>query len=448
MQEIEHEAQIKKKKQQKQQQQQQKESGESKKEKGFLRKLFKKKQKETEEDGLTEEDLQWDESKKLELLAEFDIQPNEMSPWEGGRPTDIQLTAQLRIPKMGIVLTTEHTSLLVCSLEQLGVQVTKMKKYTQVYSCIEGLRVENGSQESEKWPYLVYTEQDALVDTNCVTRFLPEGLYTQERSLPFLQMAVELPSLQKDVDVTVKLQTLPLCVVANTACVMELAAFFIPELAKLNFAALSVSASSIYSQLSSSSKLRLKASKEVLSHKTLGLDVFMGALHMIIPEDIRQDVTHTQALVVRCGDLRVFSDPRRVSVDEELSEENIYDRIDVSVMRMSMLMTNQHRSPAEVRLVRGGQLRRAVPDRVEHLALDSAVRDDPASSEHEHDPYSTDEDEVHQPDSLSLLSARECLRDHRSQPRGLLRSHQGSQDPGEQHAGSGQSEGNRQHFGC
>ena len=155
-------------------------------------------------------------------------------------------------------------------------------------------------------------------------------------------MAVELPSLQKDVDVTVKLQTLPLCVVANTACVMELAAFFIPELAKLNFAALSASASSIYSQLSSSNKLRLKASKEVLSHKTVGLDVFMGALHMIIPEDIREDVTHTQSLVVRCGDLRVFSDPRRVSVDEELSEENIYDRIDVSVMRMSVLMTNQH----------------------------------------------------------------------------------------------------------
>ena len=334
IQETEHEAQIKKKKK--------KASNEPKKEKGFLRNLFKKKQKETEEDGITEEDLQWDETKKMQLLAEFDIQPNEMSPWEGGRPTDIQLTAQLRIPKMGIVLTTQHSRLLVCSLEQLGVQVTKMKKYTQVYSCIEGLRVENGSQQSEKWPYLVYTEQDALVDTNSVTRFLPEGLYTQEHSLPFLQMALELPSLQKDVDVTVKLQTLPLCVVANTACVMELAAFFIPELAKLNFAALSASASSIYSQLSSSSKLRLKASKEVLSHKTVGLDVFMGALHMIIPEDIREDVAHTQSLVVRCGDLRVFSDPRRVSVDEELSEENIYDRIDVSVMRMSVLMTNQH----------------------------------------------------------------------------------------------------------
>ena len=333
LQETEHETQIKKKK---------KESKESKKEKGVLRSLFKKKQKETEEDGITEEDLQWDEAKKLELLAEFDIQPDEMSPWKGGRPTDIQLTAQLRIPKMGIVLTTHHTSLLVCSLEQLGVQVTKMKKYMQVYSCIEGLKVENGSQQSEKWPYLVYTEQNALVDANSVTRFLPEGLYTQEHSLPFLQMAVELPSLQKDVDVTVKLQTLPLCVVANTACMMELAAFFIPELSKLNFAALSVSASSIYSQLSSSSKLRLKASKEVLSHKTVGLDVFMGALHLIIPEDIRQDVTHTQSLVVRCGDLRVSSDPRRVSVDEELSEENIYDMIDVSVVRMSMLMTNQH----------------------------------------------------------------------------------------------------------
>ena len=117
LQETEHETQIKKKK---------KESKESKKEKGVLRSLFKKKQKETEEDGITEEDLQWDEAKKLELLAEFDIQPDEMSPWKGGRPTDIQLTAQLRIPKMGIVLTTHHTSLLVCSLEQLGVQVTKM----------------------------------------------------------------------------------------------------------------------------------------------------------------------------------------------------------------------------------------------------------------------------------------------------------------------------------
>ena len=313
-----------------------------KKEKNVLRNLFRKKQKETEEDGISEEDLRWDESKRNELFAEFDINPEETSPWEGGRPTDIQLTAQLHIPKVGVVLTNNESPILVCSLEQLGLQVVKMKKYLQVYSCVEDLKVKDGSQKCEKWPNVVYTEQNALVDSNSVTRFLPEGIYMQEETLPFLQMSLEIPALHKDVDLSVKLQTLPVCVVVNTACVMDIAAFFIPELAKLNFAALQASASSLYSQLSSSKKLRLKASKEVLSHKNFGLDVFIGAFHMIIPEDINQDVSHTQSLVVRSGDVRIISNPRRVSVDEVLTESNIYDNIEIDVTRVSVLMTDRH----------------------------------------------------------------------------------------------------------
>lgn len=49
-----------------------------------------------------------------ELFAEFNISPNEVAPWEGGRPTDIQAIVDFKIRSVGVVLTNNATSILRC----------------------------------------------------------------------------------------------------------------------------------------------------------------------------------------------------------------------------------------------------------------------------------------------------------------------------------------------
>ena len=82
-----------------------------------------------------------------------------------------------------------------------------------------------------------------------------------------------MPATDQDVDVNIRAVSLPLCIVGNIACLMDLAAFFVPELSKLNFYAFSANVSDIYSKYSTTKKMKLKVAKEVSTHKLLGLDV-------------------------------------------------------------------------------------------------------------------------------------------------------------------------------
>lgn len=311
-------------------------------EKNVFLKMFKKNKKKDDDSSDEEEvDLNevWNDDKRQELFAEFDINPDEVSPWEGGRPTDIQLSIQFKLNQVGVSLLNSGSKVMLCSLDGLSTQVIKRKSYLQVFAGVSNMRIEDGSKRCEKWPNVVYAEKDAISERHKIDVFLPSCLVESD-DVPFLQAAIEIPSMTKDVDMSIKARTLPLCLVGNMAFIMDLASFVVPELSKLNFTALSASATSLYSQLSSTKKLKLKASKEILTHKNMGLDVLVGALHVILPEDIDKDVTKTQCMVLRLGDISVKSDPRRVSVDEKITESNIYDTIDIQLHRINAIFTN------------------------------------------------------------------------------------------------------------
>lgn len=307
-----------------------------KKEKSRLSRWFSR----TSSDDEEEVSLEWNNDKRDELFAEFDISPNEVAPWEGGRPTDIQAIFDFKIRSVGVVLTNNAVSILRCVTEKLASRFVMRKAYQQLWASMGDFYVEDGSNRCQKWPRVLYTEKNAIVNQEKTAMFMPEGL-VEDQTLPFFQMAMEMPAMQEDVDLKIRVVSLPVCIVGNVACLMDLAAFFVPELSKLNLYAFGASMSDTFGNYNATKKLKLKVAKEVSTHKITALDMYFGSIHILLPEDINKDVRSTEMMVCRLGDLSVVSNPKRVDLDTQLTEETIYNTINVDVSKINVLMTNK-----------------------------------------------------------------------------------------------------------
>ena len=308
-----------------------------KKEKSVLSRWFSKKDSSDDEE---EVNLEWNDDKRNELFAEFNISPDEVAPWEGGRPTDIQAIFDFKIRSVGVVLTNNAISILRCVTEKLASRFVMRKAYQQLWASMGDFYVEDGSNRCQKWPRVLYTEKNAIVNQEKTTLFMPEEL-VDDQTVPFFQMAIEMPAMQEDVDLKIRVASLPVCVVGNVACLMDLAVFFVPELSKLNLYAFGASMSDTFGNYNATKKLKLKVAKEVSTHKITALDMYFGSIHILLPEDINKDVRGTEMMVCRLGDISVVSNPKRVDVDTQLTEETIYNTINVDVSKINVLMTNK-----------------------------------------------------------------------------------------------------------
>ena len=61
----------------------------------------------------SENDFEWNETRRQELLSEFDISPDEESPWEGGQPKDIQIRVDFRLHTVGLDLISGSSKVIV-----------------------------------------------------------------------------------------------------------------------------------------------------------------------------------------------------------------------------------------------------------------------------------------------------------------------------------------------
>ena len=305
-----------------------------KKKKGVWSRFFKK--------GSEEEELVWTEKTREELFSEFDIDESDVSPWEGGRPDDVQVTAQFKLNKLGVSLRNNGRAVLEMRFVQLATSVVKKKAFLQVFAVLNDLSMEDESAEAGALRQVVYPEKNAVFDAAKLSVFVPSVLVT-ENETPFFQAALEIPSLDKSADMVVRVNTLPLCVVGNVACAMDVLGFVVPELSKLDLSVLTASASALYSDLSAPKRQKLRAAKEVHSHKYVRYDIWLGAVHVVLPESNSASVDETRSIVVRLGDVAIRSDPKRVEAGTVLDATNIYDNVAVSVSSANVLPTNEEK---------------------------------------------------------------------------------------------------------
>ena len=150
-----------------------------KKKKGVWSRFFKKGSEEEEE-----EEPVWTEKTREELFSEFDIDESDVSPWEGGRPDDVQVTAQFKLNKLGVSLRTNGRAVLEMRFVQLATSVVKKKAFLQVFAALNDLSMEDESAEAGALRQVVYPEKNAVFDAAKLSVFVPSVLVT-ENETPF-----------------------------------------------------------------------------------------------------------------------------------------------------------------------------------------------------------------------------------------------------------------------
>ena len=170
-----------------------------KKNKGVWSRFFKKASEEESE----EEEPVWTEKTREELFSEFDIDESDVSPWEGGRPDDVQVTAQFKLNKLGVSLRNNGRAVLEMRFVQLATSVVKKKAFLQVFAALNDLSMEDESAEAGALRQVVYPEKNAVFDAAKLSVFVPSAL-VREGETPFFQAALEIPSLDKSADRVVR----------------------------------------------------------------------------------------------------------------------------------------------------------------------------------------------------------------------------------------------------
>ena len=231
-----------------------------KKKKGVWSRFFKKGSEEEEE-----EEPVWTEKTREELFSEFDIDESDVSPWEGGRPDDVQVTAQFKLNKLGVSLRNNGRAVLEMRFVQLATSVVKKKAFLQVFAALNDLSMEDESAEAGALRQVVYPEKNVVFDA------------------------------------------------------------------------------ALYSDLSAPKRRKLRAAKEAHSHKYVRYDIWLGAVHVVLPESNSASVDETRSIVVRLGDVAIRCDPKRVEAGTVLDATNIYDNVAVSVSSANVLLTNGER---------------------------------------------------------------------------------------------------------
>ena len=162
--------------------------------KGVWSRFFKK--------GSEEEELVWTEKTREELFSELDIDESDVSPWEGGRPDDVQVTAQFKRNKLGVSLRNNGRAVLEMRFVQLATNVVK-KAFLQVFAALNDLSMEDESAEAGALRQVVCPEKNAVFDAAKLSVFVPSAL-VREGETPFFQAALEIPSLDGSVDRVVR----------------------------------------------------------------------------------------------------------------------------------------------------------------------------------------------------------------------------------------------------
>ena len=140
--------------------------------------FFKKRSKKgdiEESDGDEEKEEVWNDKTRDELFSEFDIDESDVSPWEGGRPDDVQVTAQFKLNRMGVSLRNNGSTVLEMRFTHLATSVVKQKEFLQLFAGLNDLSIEDESEEVGAWTQVVYPEKNAVFDATKPSVFSRHG---------------------------------------------------------------------------------------------------------------------------------------------------------------------------------------------------------------------------------------------------------------------------------
>ena len=266
-----------------------------------------------------------------DLWSGFDIDPND-SPWEGEMTQDIQFWLDFKIHKISLDLTRDEKKLFSVVLKNAGIRVVNRKEILQLWCSLQNVSLKYLRNAESPWNKILYPEKGAILDFQKSVVFLPREMCRKQET-PFLQLFAEIPSASSDQILRFRCSTLPLCLVANLNCITDVVAFFSDSLSSLHLEGFSTQE---WRLLSPPKRRQVRIAHEISSYRRNAVDVYVGPIHILLPEDLSCNLETRETLVVRLGDMAITN---AESTDHDL-DVNRFEVFNVRVGSISVLLTD------------------------------------------------------------------------------------------------------------
>ena len=245
---------------------------------------------------------------------------------------DIQLWLDFKIHKISLDLKRNEKKLFSVVLKNAGIRVVNRKEFLQLWCSLQNVSLKYLKSADSPWNHILYPEKGAILDFQKSVVFLPPEMYKKQET-PFFQLSAEIPSASSDRELHLRCSTLPLCVVANLNCITDVVAFFSDSLSTLHLDGFSPQKSQL---LSASRRRQVRIAREISTYRRSVVDVYVGPIHILLPEDLECNVATRETLVVRLGDMAITN----AEAKDHSLDVNRFEVFSVRVGSISVLLTD------------------------------------------------------------------------------------------------------------
>ncbi|GAM18638.1 hypothetical protein SAMD00019534_018130 [Acytostelium subglobosum LB1] len=324
-----------------------------KSERGFVQNLFGWGQRQTDEKEAPLVNLSNEERDELYRTIEY----SEVIESAEEPPEWVKVVADLAIKSIQVQLVENDTPFVHAALTSLGACLKQRKEGIQLFASLHQIAVFDQHTQNTLYPKVIYSTSSDNNNNN-----------------KFLTAAVDTGPSDKTMDVSVELNVEPLQVVVSRDLVMKIVDFF-KSPKSVDLSNISNIAGDYIDSVAERTKMQLQNALD--THKVLGLSVKIQAPVIILPESVKTPTAN--ALILDLGSLTVKSDPANQNIKGKVvsntSEEGFYDKFNISLESIQLLLVNDTKSWNDKR-VQIEQKTHIIDKFDVHLQIHSCVQQD------------------------------------------------------------------------
>ena len=278
-----------------------------------------------------EDDEDDEEMMRTELYKELELNEEELNPWEGGQPMDVQISVNFFLGSFLLMLKKKEQRLMSVCVDGIYLRAYKRKSFLECWSMIRDVKVLDDITAKTKYSSIVSIRPRPA--EAIPTTILSADMY-QRCKTPFFQTHIEIPGLDNSCGMRVNMAMETMDIIVNVPWLLEVVKFLVPE----NIIVMSVYEEKAYNLITSLRNGDSNIIAALRSNKGMELNANICPINLVIPNYCTGHRSKSTLLICQLGELEVKSKPNKELTEDiaQYDEEDLYNTMSISIKDISV----------------------------------------------------------------------------------------------------------------
>ena len=278
-----------------------------------------------------EEDDDDEELMRTELYKELELNEEELNPWEGGQPMDVQISVDFFLGSFLLMLKKKEQRLMSVCVDGISLRAYKRKSFLECWSMIRDVKVLDDITAKTKYSSIVSIRPRPA--EAIPTTILAADMY-QRCKTPFFQTHIEIPGLDNSCGMRVNMAMETMDIIMNVPWLLEVMKFLVPE----NIVVMSAYEEKAYNLITSLRNGDSNILAALQSNKGMELNVNICPMNLIIPNYCTGHRSKSMLLICQLGELEVTSKPNKQLAEDitQYDVEDLYNTMSIRIKDVSV----------------------------------------------------------------------------------------------------------------